>query len=596
MCLFVAMIFYTLVSCADLVVEKEDLVSEVYKNPAFRVGDVVTYTSLGSDLKILWQEGDQIGIFCTTTAPAAVNERAILNSLYAGQPIGIFNSDLNWGSSTHKFYVYYPWRKEAGTVPESLKHVIQTVQTQKGSNNSLHIGKNAFLYARSNGEVPGGAISLEFKHTTCIFEISFKSDFPEVQGKALTKIVLKANNGATLSGDYTIDIKNNSTSTPVFSDTNKSDSIVLYLTDAYMPDNSTDSLKAYLVANPANMENAIIKYTVDGEEYTLTKAVNRQLEAKKVYKVMTKVDYGVISATPQVVYLSPVHPAQSVTIESTHPWKFVDAAADCAVATFVRGVGETFTLTRKTSQTDFTVFGNSTVKLTTEGENPKSTSVRVENLFLSVPEPLYIGNPVGADTTVYIPDIVAFGGEGKFVVESFTGEWIQSMEYDEMSRKLKAKVLHNSTNTDRPGTVTVRHFNDPDYKVTVQILQNEFVYVPEFKFFVLDIQWCKRSSLDVDIAYVFENNSPVPPFENKAVGWSLNSYVTYNSVFLGNNYRLVNWGGDATQGQGETVYFDAEAFNGATDVPRYLNMGLYLTWFNHGHSSESWDVRVTLSC
>ncbi|MDR2915435.1 MAG: hypothetical protein LBV74_11480 [Tannerella sp.] len=49
-------------------------------------------------------------------------------------------------------------------------------------------------------------------------------------------------------------------------------------------------------------------------------------------------------------------------------------------------------------------------------------------------------------------------------------------------------------------------------------------------------------------------------------------------------------------GQGETVYFDAESFNNATDVPRYLNLGLYLTWWRHGEADESWAVRATLRC
>ncbi|MDR2680134.1 MAG: fimbrillin family protein, partial [Tannerella sp.] len=609
--IFIVMAFCVLSSCADSFVEKEDNVaSEIFDNPTFRVNEniITTYTSLGPDLKILWQEGDQIGIFCNSTVPAAINERAILNEYFVGQNTGVFNSDLNWGSGSHNFSVYYPWKSEVGTAANSIHHTLQTVQTQRGSDNSRHIGKNAFMYARTNAAVYNGYLFLDFIHTTCVFEISFKSDFPEVYGKPLTKIVLKESNGATLSGDFTMNLTGNNV--PAFSSVTKSDSIVLNLEDAHMPGNSTDSLKAYLVVNPAYMNKAIIKYTVDGEEYTLTKDVNRQLSAQKVYKIMTKVDYGTISASPSIVYLSPAHPSQAVTVKSTHPWTF--NGAGCAVATSPQsggnaGEASSLTLTRKTSQMDFNVFGSSVAKLTTVGENPKSTSVRVENLFLSVPEPLYIGNPVGADTTVYIPDIVAYGGEGKFVVESFTGDWIESMVYDEVSAKLKAKVKHNSTNTDRPGTVTIHHSNDPDYKVTVQILQNEFVYIPEFKFFVLDIQWCKRPTLglDVDIAYLFEGNDPRTPFEDMPVGYGdlhndprLNKPSNWNSLYVGSTsgttgrsvqyttasntvVPLINWGGDATQGQGETVYFDAEAFHNATNVPRYLNMGLYLTWWAH---------------
>jgi hypothetical protein len=486
----------------------------------------------------------------------------------------------------------------------------------------MHIGKNAFMFARSSGVVPAsGDIALDFTHTACVFEISFKSDYPEVYGKPLTKVVLKASNGATLSGDFTLDITKmyGTENMPGFSNDSKSDSVILNIENAYMPDNSTDSLRAYLVVNPAYMDKAIITYTVGGVEYTLTKNVARQLKAQSVYKIMAKVDYSELSVTPHILYLSPTNPSGTITVKSTHPWIFDQAGCAVAKSNHVGGdAGEVpLQLERKTSLTDFTVFGNGTATIKTEGENPKYASVRIENLFLSVPDELYIGNPVGPDTTVYIPDIVAFGGNARYVVEGFTGDWIQSMEYHEISGKLKAKVLHNSTNTDRPGSITIHHIDDPSYKVTVQLLQNEFVYVPEFKFFVLDVQWCKRTSLDVDIAFLFENNNPVTPFEDLPVGWgslysdvhlthkpanasqiiastSSNSYVKYITVRR-DTVNLLNWGGDATQGQGETVYFDAEAFHGATDVPRYLNLGLYLTWYNHGQD-EHWTVRVTLSC
>jgi hypothetical protein len=612
-------------SCAESLIEKEDPDAEVFVNPAFSISeDASTYTSLSPDLKILWQRGDQIGIFCSETEPEAINERAILHQAYIGQNRGVFKSEINWGAASHRFYVYYPWKSDVGSDPRALKHSIQRVQTQNEGNSSMHIGKNAFIFARSNETVPSsGDIALDFIHTTCIFEISFKSDFPAVFGKPLTRVVLKDDNGATLSGDYTFNITSNyaTGNMPAFTADSKCDSVILDVKDAYMPDNATDSLKVYLVVNPAYMRNAIIKYTVDGIEYTLTKSVARQLVAQKVYKVMAKVDYSELSVSPSLIFLSPTHPSAAVTVQSTSPW-MLDHTINVAQLSGGMGSqsGETATFTRNSSQTNFTVYGSDIATIRTVGENPKYATVRIENLFLSVPEELYIGNPVGADTTVYIPDIVAFGGNSRFVVDGYSseGNWLQSIVFDEISGKLKAKVLHNSTNSDRPGTLTIHHVDDPSYQITVPLLQNEFVYVPEFKFFVLDIQWCKRASLDVDIAFLFEGNSPRTPLEDIPVGWGslssdshLNkpsnytsltggvtssiSYVNY-TTFSGQIVKLLNWGGDATQGQGETVYFDAEAFHNATDVPRYLNLGLYLIWYAHNVASEHWTVRVTLSC
>ncbi len=618
-----------MVSCSDLEIEKDNLDFDVYKNPTFVVGeDAATYTSVGGNYQILWQEHDQIGVFCSNTQPETINEVAVLHSPYAGQNRGVFKSDINWGTDRHKFFVYYPWRKEQSTSAATLRHSIGRLQAQNGGNNSTHIGKNAFMHARSNSVLSStGEISLDFTHTTCILELSFKSTHAAVLGKPLTKIVFKADNGATLSGDFTIDITG-STVKPTF--TSGCDSVVLTLENAIMPNNSTDSLKAYLVVNPALMTTATIHYTVDGVEYTLTKSINKTLEPQKVYQIKTDVDYGTISASPSVIYLSPTHPLQAVTVASTHAWSFVESCGVAGASSTEGGIGSTsITFTRKTSPIDYTVYGNNIVTLKTTGENPKYSTIKVANLHIDVPDTLYIGNPVGADTIVYIPDLVPFGGDSRLVVESYTGSWIQSMVFDPVSGKIKAKVSHNNTNTDRPGSITVYHENDPTYKVTVPILQNEFIYVPEFKYFVVDIQWCNRPSLDVDIAFMFENNGFVvdgvtryPPFEHMPLGygplysdvnlvnqpsnWSslyvgsasgtTGRYVKYDSKFYGGDINLLNWGGDAVDGQGETVYFDAESFNNATDVPRYLNLGLYVTWWSHGHAEEPWTVRAKLNC
>lgn len=606
-------------SCADSVIEKDDI--DVYENPTFSISEeAVTYTSIDDSYKILWEQFDQIGIFCSEVEPEAVNERAVIHSAYVGQNRGVFKSDINWGTERHTFYVYYPWKREQSADPATLKHCIERVQSQNGGSNSQHIGKNAFMYARSRSVVAGdGEIALDFAHTTSIFELSFKSEHAAVYGKPLTGVVVKADNGAILSGDYNINITA-SGSKPSF--TNGCDSVILNLENAIMPENSTDSLKAYVVINPTMMTSVTIRYTVDGVDYVLTKNIDKTLDPQKVYKIITSVDYGAASVFPNQIYLSPNNQSAAVSVESTHVWSF---ASGCGVANTSCAGGEigttSVTLTRKTSLVDYTVYGNEIVTIKTAGENPKTSTLRVCNLHLDVPDTLYIGNPHGADTVVYIPDIISFGGDAQFVVESYTseGNWIQSMEYDHVSGKIKAKILRNNEERDRPASITVYHVNDPTYKVTVPILQNEFVYIPEFRYFVIDVEWCRRNSLDVDIAFMFDDNTPVTPFENIPVGYgsldrdpnltlpdnftsfhggarSSRNIVYYLQEGYAKKDSFLIWGGDALYGQGETVYFDADLVRNARDVPRYLNLALYITWWNHGHSDESWTVRVTLRC
>jgi len=581
--------------------------------------DVVTYTSLSGDNKILWSEGDKIGIFCFDLEPPAVNERAVLHYAYAGLNRGVFRSDLAWGSDEHTFYVYYPWLREQSPEPVKLMHRIEPIQYQSGVNNSTQIGNNTFMYTGANTAVSSGELSLDFTHTTCILELSFTSPYAAAFGKEITKIKFTSDNGSTLSGAFMINITSPG-SQPYF--TEPSDSVVLELENFILPSNLTESVKAYMVINPTNMTSVSITYTVDGQEYVYNKALNRTLAASKIYKLAVPVDISSISASPTMVYLSPVTPSATISISSPVNWE-VDGDCRVATATPLSGTSEagSVTLTRKTSMTNYTVYGNSQINFKTSESNPKYTSVGVANLHIDVPEIIYIPNPSGADTTLYIADIITLGGDSAFVVESYTGSWIELMEYDNTTRQLKAKVTHNSTNTDRPGTLTVSHINDPNYKVTISLLQNEFQYIPEFKYFVVDIQWCMLNGMDIDIGFMFDNNNPVTPFEDLPVGWGslftdpnltkpsnwsslyTGSYqsddigrtVLYNSDYYGGMYDLLNWGGDAVNGEGETVYFDAQAFNDATDVPRYINLSLYLNWYAHV-STESWYVRATLRC
>jgi len=621
-CFIAALLASVVISCSENIVETEN--GELSGDGVVFVvnDDAETYTYLGGGNKILWQEGDKIGIFCQDVHPAAINAIASIHPAYVGQNKGVFKSNIAWGTTRHKYYVYYPWRSDQSTEPSNLRHVIEPEQFQEGINNSNHIGQNAFMCARANSNGTGSdEISVDFTHTTCVLELSFKSPSALTFGKEISKVVFKADNGATLSGNYDINI---TVANPVPTFTAPSDSVVLGLQHFLLPNSLSDSVQAYIVINPTTLTDVTVNYYIDGVECTFHKEINKTLAAQKIYKLTVPVDYERISVSPSTIYLSPNNPSQTVTVESMAPWSL---GGTCNVATLSPATGlagtTNVTLTRKTSLTDYSVYGNTTVTFITDGPYPKSATINVANLHLDVPETIYVPNPVGADTTVYLADIIAFGGDAKYVVESYTGSWIQSITYDSVTHKLKIVADNNSSNIDRPGTVTVHHFNDPDYKVTVPLLQNQFIYIPEFKYFVIDIQWCKRVGMDLDIAFMFENNVPVTPFEHLPVGWGANLYkdshlvnqpsnpdnyyvgshgsnatglgVLYNSAFYGGSINLLNWGGDAVDGEGETVYFDAESFHDATDVPRYLRLGLYLNWYAHV-SSETWYARAILRC
>ncbi|MDR3253259.1 MAG: fimbrillin family protein [Tannerella sp.] len=626
-----------LTSCHDSVVPV-DAEDDIYgEGLSFIVNETaLTYSSLGSDKRVVWQENDMIGIYCHDVEPDALNERAVIHSSFVGQSNGFFRSRLVAATGSINFCAYYPHSEQPGN-PALIKHTISPVQNQSGVGNSAQLGENIFMFTPFHqGTIEyaaavegGGGLALDFVHTTAILELSFKCSDASAFGRPIKKVSISTKPldsppgtlAPPISGEFSFDITKPYSTTgqvniPDF--LQPSDSVALYLENFVMPGNTTDLAKAYLVINPTFFDNFTITYTVENTEYTIEKTIGKALEAHKIYNINIPVEYGVISASPASINLWPAHTQGEIYVESSTPWVI---EGTCPVATFSRTSGPagltTVVVTRKSSETDFSVFGDSEVKFKTTVGSVKTATVQIHNLQLSAPETLYLPNPVGADTTVYAQDIVTYGGSREFVVESYTpaSSWILLMEWDNATLKLKAKIQRNSSIGDRPGTVTVHHKDEPSYKVTIPLLQNEFISVPAFKFFVIDILWCKRPGLDLDIAFMFDGNTPVPPFEHNPVGYgelasdpnltyrptNWNSLfstkiVTYNSLHYGGVIDLLNWGGDATSGEGESVYFDAEAFDGATDVSRYLNLGLYLTWWSHGAAVEPWTVRATLKC
>ncbi len=154
------------------------------------------------------------------------------------------------------------------------------------------------------------------------------------------------------------------------------------------------------------------------------------------------------------------------------------------------------------------------------------------------------------------------------------------------------------------------HKSDPDYTVKLPIDQAILVVIPEFDYFVVKFTW---ASADVDIKCGFAGNptsvvyrdktfntSAVSQLNNKFVGWHQSS----NTSFAGK--RVLTWGGDATGGQGETVYFNAReintypypgkkgvATNAKNLIPRTLDLSLAAGWYTGGASG---NITCTIYC
>lgn len=284
---------------------------------------------------------------------------------------------------------------------------------------------------------------------------------------------------------------------------------------------------------------------------------------------------GTINFRPKRVILSPVHPSKSdVFVDCRNTWRlFPSEKVSPSPST---GTGDyCVTLTRKTSESDLSAYGNEfyTVR---NLETLDTSRIELCNLFLDAPDEIYVGNPMmSMDTTVWNDEITALGASGSFKVED-KPDWVTEATVEPDGR-LKIVAQRDPQEEAREGMMTIVHLDDPDYKVQVKVIQDVIVRIPEFDYFTLKFTWKNN---DVDIAVEFADNNGAA-FDKKPVGWSKSTSVNYNGQLL------LQWGGDATGGQGETAFFNAPVVNSDNTIPRKLNLDVYATWFSTGRAPDT---------
>ncbi|MGL5785952.1 MAG: BACON domain-containing protein, partial [Bacteroidales bacterium] len=142
----------------------------------------------------------------------------------------------------------------------------------------------------------------------------------------------------------------------------------------------------------------------------------------------------------------------------------------------------------------------------------------------------------------------------------------------------------------RTGFLTFRHRECPDYVVTANVYQDIIVTIPPFDYFVVKFTWINN---DVDIAAEFARNSITSEgssnssYDKQPVGWSFARSVSYNGR------QLLQWGGDATGGQGETVFFNAPVLEGDANSPRKIDLDVYATWYTSGRAPDRMNFTMT---
>ena len=341
--------------------------------------------------------------------------------------------------------------------------------------------------------------------------------------------------------------------------------------------------------------------TTGANAYTAPRTAYVDITANNVTKrinVTQRPDVGTISISQSPIWMSPStgNTTRTVTVTSTGPWAMVGGTtlANATLNVTSGNKGNTnVTFTRKHNPLDngdYSMYGPQTWTIR-NSVTLEELSVVVDNYFI-YPTDVYITPPrAHADTTVVGSGIEIYGGNESFtVVAGSAPSWVLSATPGAPgSGQITVRAQREPQDEYREGYIKIAHGGDPTYQVQIKLIQDILVLIPPFDFFVIKYTWL---SLDVDIDVRFTGNGA--PFDNQGVGWHNTTNIFTPARVNTVSYKtqaLLRWGGDATGGQGETVFFNAPLLENDNTLPRHIKLDCYAIWFNGANGSP---VRTTI--
>jgi len=377
--------------------------------------------------------------------------------------------------------------------------------------------------------------------------------------------------------------------------------------------------------------------------YTAPRSAWVDITANNITKrinINQRPDVGTISVDASRLVFCPVtHTYRDIQITSTGAWSFLDnSAAPKATPNISSGTGNaTVRLTRTTTgdEAEFDkYYGDGTI-IVRNDETLEQVTISLVNCFIFMDENTINANaPTGAAQTAVTvsSDIKVYGGS-KNLVFGTKSSWIHNgISWNPTTQQLTFTTDREPDDEPRYGFMNFSHAECSDYTVNATVYQDIIITIPEFDYFVVKFTW---PSGDVDIRVGFDGNPTsvvvngqtystpmVNQINNKWVGYSsqgTGQYITRtrtNNTTINLYYvkdpfsanRLLEWGGDATGGQGETVFFNAPLINSAPYpgqsgiatnnpnlLPRKLTLRVNASWYS-STSSGHLPITCTIYC
>lgn len=309
-------------------------------------------------------------------------------------------------------------------------------------------------------------------------------------------------------------------------------------------------------------------------------------------------------------------------------WKFITKSDKASFDNTSGQAGKTsvkFTAASTSDVAEFDKYYGNDIVTIKNMSTLETVDIKLQNCFIYVDDGIInAAAPTGGNefAVTKSSDVKVYGGSETITQFSSTDKWIYNFNWDKDEQILSFTTDREPSDEARDGKMSFVHADCPDYKETYVVHQDVIVTIPEFDFFVVKFTWAEG---DVDIAVEFAGNSLLGNGENNKiydkvpVGYDMGRfknpdviqpYGAYSGhevyryiknsgspnnddIYNMNNYlKLLQWGGDAQGGQGETVFFNAPVFENDEESPRKIKLNVYSTWYRD--PGESKDMTFTM--
>ena len=348
-------------------------------------------------------------------------------------------------------------------------------------------------------------------------------------------------------------------------------------------------------------ERIVINATTSS--YTAPRSSWIDITANNVTKriaINQRPDVGTITA-PTSFWVSPTtgNTTRTITVNSTGPWTLT-APNPATVTTSTTGgnAGTTnITFTRKVHSgviSDYTPYYGNSVFTLRNTQTLETITVTAQNLFL-VSDDVDVPNATGTNVKENVDKVTCMGGTGGFSIIS-PPTWITSALINPTTHSITLTAQGEPTGERREGTMTLRHNDDPNYTVTIKVIQDFLITIPPFDFFVIKYTWPVGSTTtdsDADIKVQFEGNGMS---YDGTTNFSNSKWVGFNvTTQMYGSQTLLRWGSDARGGEGETVFFNAPVIDGDSNSPRFVKLVCYAYWYTStSTANRNNPIRTTI--